>query len=343
MKIISALVGAASFLSVNTCPAQPMDFYQDAMDGSTMNAAQAAELEAGLETKPDDLSSRTKLLGYYFTKGRRPGEAVHNRRKHVLWVIKNHPGSGLAALPYCGMDGVFDPEGYVEAKKLWLEQTGAHPQDPKVLGNAAAFFLISDKDLAEGFLKRAQKTEPGNPSWPNHLGHLYSMANDKESALKSLAEYEKAQASDREKMSRFYRLDNLAKAAIKAEDLEKATRYAKESLDQAERFPKDWNHGNAIHHGNNVLGLVALKQGDAKLASEHLLQAGKTPGSPQLNSFGPNMTLAKALLEHGGKDAVLEYFGLCRKFWEMGGDRLDRWTKDVKAGNIPDFGGNLAY
>lgn len=320
-----------------------MNFHKDAMSGRTMNATQAAELETALEAKPDDLSSRTKLLGYYFGKGRGPGKALNNRRKHVLWVIRNHPGSELAALPYCDMDGVFDPEGYVEAKKLWLEQTEAHPQDPKVLGHAAAFFQISDTDLAEGFLKRAQKAEPENPTWSDNLGQLYSMADDKESSLKSLAEYEKAQASDREQMSKIYRLDNLAKAAIKAEDLEKATRYAKEALDGAERFPKDWNHGNAIHHGNNVLGLVALEQGDMKSAAEHLLKAGKTPGSPQLDTFGPNMSLAKALLEKGGKDVVLEYLELCRKFWKMGGDRLDRWTKDVKAGNEPEFGGNLSY
>jgi tetratricopeptide (TPR) repeat protein len=282
-------------------------------------------------------------LGYYFSKGRGTGKALNNRRKHVLWVIKNHPGAELAALPYCGMDGVFDPEGYVEAKKLWLKQTEAHPQDPMVLGHAAAFFTISDTDLAEGFLKRAQKADPENATWSDRLGHLYSMADDKEAALKSLAEYEKAQASDRDQMSKSYRLDDLAKAAIKAEDLEKATIYAKEALDGVERFPKDWNHGNAIHHANNVLGLVALKQADMKSAAAHLLKAGKTPGSPQLDSFGPNMSLAKALLEKGGKDTVLEYFELCRKFWEMGGDRLDQWTKDVKAGNIPDFGGNLAY
>lgn len=320
-----------------------MDFHQDAMIGHRLNADQVAELETALEAKPDDLSSRTKLLGYYFSKGRGKGDTLKNRRKHVLWVIKNQPGSDLAALPYCGMDGVFDPEGYVEAKKLWLEQSEAHPQDPKVLGNAASFFLISDKELAEGFLKRAQKAEPGNPTWADHLGHLYSMADDKESSVKSLAAYEKAQAADHEKISRFYRLDNLAKAAIKADDLDKATRYARESLDGAEGFPKDWNHGNAVHHGNNVLGLVALKQGNVKLAAEHLLKAGKTPGSPQLDSFGPNMTLAKALLEKGEKDAVLEYFDLCRKFWKMGADRLDRWSKDVKAGNTPEFGGNLAY
>ena len=80
-----------------------------------------------------------------------------------------------------------------------------------------------------------------------------------------------------------------------------------------------------------------------KLAAEYLLKAGATSGSPQLDSFGPNMSLAKELLEKDQREPVLLYFELCRKFWEMGGERLDRWTKEVNAGITPDFGGSLAY
>jgi hypothetical protein len=102
-------------------------------------------------------------------------------------------------------------------------------------------------------------------------------------------------------------------------------------------------YGNAIHDGNSVLGRAALKQGDIKKAARYLLDAGKTQGSPQLNSFGPNMSLAKELLEKGEKNAVLQYFEFCRKFWSMGGEDLDNWTKEVKAGKVPDFGANLSY
>ncbi len=344
MKSISALIIAATFLSAPACPAEAADPHADTMAGSNMNAEQAAKLEASVEKESADISARTKLLGYYFLAGRNAGNARDQRRKHVLWVIRNQPDSQLAGLPYCRMDGVTDPEGYVEAKKLWLEQTEAHPQDPKVLGNAAVFFMIQDRNLAEGFLKQAQKNEPVNPEWADKLGHLYSFSDDKDAASKSLQEFESAQASDKRKISRFYRLDQLAKAAFKAGDTEKATLYANELLAESASHPKDWNYGNAIHHANNVLGLCALQQGDAKLAAEFLIKAGKTPGSPQLDSFGPNMLLAKALLKDGqSKDAVLEYFGLCRKFWKSGGDQLDQWTKDVEAGNIPDFGGNLRY
>jgi hypothetical protein len=74
-----------------------------------------------------------------------------------------------------------------------------------------------------------------------------------------------------------------------------------------------------------------------------LLAAGNTPGSPQLDSFGPNMTLAKELFERGEKDAVIKYLQLCDKFWEMGHDRVKEWLAAIQAGGVPDFSANLNY
>jgi hypothetical protein len=92
-----------------------------------------------------------------------------------------------------------------------------------------------------------------------------------------------------------------------------------------------------------ILGRLALRSGDLKEAGEYLIEAGKTTGSPQLNSFGPNMTLAKELLEKGERDVVIEYFQLCAKFWRMHRGRLAEWESIVKGGGIPDFGANLRY
>ena len=55
------------------------------------------------------------------------------------------------------------------------------------------------------------------------------------------------------------------------------------------------------------------------------------------------MILAEALLEEGQIEIVLEYFELCRDFWEMHNGRLDRWSADVAAGRVPRFGANLLY
>jgi TonB family protein len=92
-------------------------------------------------------------------------------------------------------------------------------------------------------------------------------------------------SSDMTDQERFYALAKLAKAAWEAGAVDKAASYAGELVSSAQQYPKDWNYGNAIHDGNSVLGLVALRGGNRALAGKYLLESGKTPGSPQLNSF----------------------------------------------------------
>jgi hypothetical protein len=111
----------------------------------------------------------------------------------------------------------------------------------------------------------------------------------------------------------------------------------------APNFRSNWNYGNAIQDGNLVLGRIAVQNGKIEEAKKYLLEAGKSPGSPQMDSFGPNMSLAKDLLGKGERDAVLQYFELCRKFWNMDYGKLDEWTREVKAGETPNFGANLVY
>jgi len=96
-------------------------------------------------------------------------------------------------------------------------------------------------------------------------------------------------------------------------------------------------------NGNIILGRIALRMGAIDEAKKYLLDAGKTPGSPQLDSFGPNMALAKELLQNRENDVVLTYFYQCSKFWKLKRDRLDQWSALVEGSLIPDFGANLNY
>ena len=111
----------------------------------------------------------------------------------------------------------------------------------------------------------------------------------------------------------------------------------------AEQFRADWYYGNAVYYGHLVLGEVALARGDKSGAATELLAAGRTRGSPQLNSFGPNMRLAKALLQAGERAAVLGYLQSCASFWALGHRRLQDWAELVSTGGVPDFGPNLGY
>jgi hypothetical protein len=142
---------------------------------------------------------------------------------------------------------------------------------------------------------------------------------------------------------RLFGLRAAAERALGRNQLDDAASLAAELLSLAEQFSADWYYGNAVHYGHLVLGEVALARGDQSGAAPELLAAGHTPGSPQLNSFGPNMRLAKALLQAGERASVLEYLQSCESFWAMGYRQLQGWAELVRTGGTPDFGANLVY
>jgi hypothetical protein len=142
----------------------------------------------------------------------------------------------------------------------------------------------------------------------------------------------------------FYRLTKATPASFSNGEMGTAAQMAESLLKEAENWKDNWNYGNAIQAGNIVLGRIALKKGETAKAKQFLFAAGRTPGSPQLNSFGPDMSLAKELLAKGEKEAVLEYFELCSKFWGKHHQKqLDEWSAAVKQGDVPEFGANLKY
>jgi hypothetical protein len=89
-----------------------------------------------------------------------------------------------------------------------------------------------------------------------------------------------------------------------------------------------------------VLGRLALLKGDVTAAGRELLEAGKASGGPGLETYGPNMSLAKDLLEVDQADVVKEYLCECAVFWHNP-VALGRWMVSIDQGDVPDFGANL--
>jgi hypothetical protein len=137
-------------------------------------------------------------------------------------------------------------------------------------------------------------------------------------------------------------LPRLAKAAFNAGDYPRAAQYAQEALDAAHHGVFWWT-GDAVHQGNIVLGRLAMRSNDLEQAKRRLIAAGKTPGSSTLASIGPNLQLAKDLLDRGESAAVIEYLEECGSFWDGNRGKLAEWIVLVKAGLKPDFGANLGY
>jgi len=142
---------------------------------------------------------------------------------------------------------------------------------------------------------------------------------------------------------RFYLLTECLQKKFDAGEIEDAQDSIRELNILLPKYKTNWNYGNATHKINITLGRIALRNGNIDDAKMYLIKAGKTQGSPQLDSFGPNMSLANELLEKNQKKVVLEYFDLCRIFWENDFGKLDTWVAEVKDDKIPDFGANLIF
>jgi tetratricopeptide (TPR) repeat protein len=233
-----------------------------------------------------------------------------------------------------------NPALFAQRRAEWLACIESSPGDVNVLEQAADFVALLDPALAQDLYQKAEAIEPDNPRWILKLAQLHSRnaqrSADPVSAAKlALAEAERALAMGSTD-------GRLAQMAFDAGDMIKARAYAEQFLSTAPTVPA-WNAGNLIHKGNLVLGRIAVRDGRIADAVRFLGRSGDTPGSPQLNSFGPNMALAKDLLEAGETSAVLDYFERCRGFWKSGGSQLDRWTAEVREGKVPNFGANLQY
>lgn len=160
-------------------------------------------------------------------------------------------------------------------------------------------------------------------------------------AEQALARYEQALQAATAPERKFHLLTGAAPTALAAGQDDKAKSYARALLDQAPSMEQDWNYGNAVHVGNAVLGLIAAKRGDTAEAERLLLASAGSRGSPQLNSFGPDMLLARELLDKGRRETVAQYLELVGKFWRGHFGKLDEWKEVLAREGTPDFRPNL--
>lgn len=153
-------------------------------------------------------------------------------------------------------------------------------------------------------------------------------------------------------LDRFYDLSQEMSGAYKRGNDALAGSLALEYLQGAAKFPCNWNYGNAVHNANVILGLIALRKGRRAEAVVHLYAAGETPGSPQLDTFGPSLLLARELARVGEYKAAADYLVSISRFWKATDrsftgfmfpqlhdpDPLRTWVRELESGRVPDFG-----
>lgn len=137
------------------------------------------------------------------------------------------------------------------------------------------------------------------------------------------------------------RLPALAEAArqsLVAGQTAEAQKYAQEAIALLTSARGSSTAGDAAHVAHQVLGRVALRDSRLDEAKRQLMESASTPG-PRLMDYGPKLGLASELLQKGERQAVLDYFKACAKFWNR--NRLDEWSREITEGKTPEFPTNM--
>lgn len=180
----------------------------------------------------------------------------------------------------------------------------------------------------------------------------------RELALLAIAEGDQAMHAERtirslpprrtEGHADFVRID----AANAPTNWQHAEQYAQEALDLAPQARNHPDYGTAFFNANMVLGMAAMRNGDAKSAAAYLLKAADAPATDALRYPIGNArpwptiwhfpdTLAAALLQAGERDAVVAFLEKYARITVSGrgrtlGHRPDPQRQAARLGTGPE-------
>ena len=163
---------------------------------------QAAQLRASLQTNPEDLSARERLINYYFDEATAPPRFKRTPlqdaefTEQMLWIIRHHPESrALALMAPAIRAGFLSAPGVDSAVAAGLDDALARlPKSPELLFNASFFFRKGRAPQALELLQRARELDAAK----NSERYLFAMAEI----------YTTASIIDLYPQDRFFRLQN---------------------------------------------------------------------------------------------------------------------------------------
>ncbi|MBX3227674.1 MAG: hypothetical protein KIT84_15065 [Labilithrix sp.] len=296
----------------------------------------AAALEARVASDPNDVEARVKLVGCYFLASLWP-DKQGVRGEHLAWLARNRPDVGLGG--YGTLIAELAPEQHAVALAAWRDVALGPDVDLATLHNAASFIGFEHPEEAAELYRRASAREPAAYEWRKRRAQRLLAAARRDDAerpevlaAEAVEELRTALAlTDVDWIALGLRID-LLEALQLAERWDELAETARRVLADNETCRRTFQYGNAIHDAHLALGWCAYVGGDFAGGAACLRRAGKTPGSPQLDSFGPDFELARALLAAGEREAVLDYIEDCKRFWKGEEAWLMRCYELVAAG-----------
>jgi hypothetical protein len=293
---------------------------------------------------PNDVRARAKLFGAIMKQrvANRPSdETVHEG----LWWIEHHPDLQFTGT-VCQQFAHAPFPIYTKVRSAWETVLARSTGSAAVFQNAGQCFQVQEPERAEELWQQAHRLAPGDHQpalnlalLRYHRAHRYHQDGpatlDPVGAKDALTWFETALSRTTTDEQREPIFLWACDAAIGAGELDRAKEFGHELLRIASLGEPSKKSGSALFTGHTTLGRVALARDDIDDARLHLLEAGKTPGSASLDSFGPDFTLADALLGRGERQAVLTFLEDCAKFWKMDRGKLTAWRAQIETGGLP--------
>jgi hypothetical protein len=323
--------------------------------GLSGGSAELAAFERRLAADPHDLAARAGAVGALAAL-RASDPSHHDRRasEHVAWCIEHVPEHPLHGL-FRGPVGA-DFETHALLRSTWLDVLQREPEQASVLLHAAEFFEQQETARALELVGRALELAPDDADLLQRAAHMSwnaatraqkrgvwtrvhpelageALAHAREAARR----WERAAALPLSEPLQAHLRCHQAVAALACGAHAAARAHALAALHSSATLRDSWPYGNVIHEAHLVLGWLALEAGDVDGACVELLAAGRTPGSPQLNSFGPDLLLAKTLYERGARRRIVAYLEACALFWHSDHGRLDALRTAIGSGEVPSW------
>jgi hypothetical protein len=291
--------------------------------GLIMTERDALEALGRVQVEPT-VADHSVVVGYFCDKR----DYAHEHAASVLWLAVNEPSVVMSAAGRVAETAA--PAEHASLRQHWRHRLEDPDSPESVLVNAYEFCRNDDAVQAERIISRGLHDFGDGYFWHSArmtwLCHQYRLHRNVDLLDNALASSEEASRRAPGGLG----LTLLANAALIAGTAQRWD-HAGRLCDAVEA-----NHSAgslALHIVHTVRGLIALQNDRLSLATAHLVASLKPPHHPVVKTYGPHLTLARALLREGFPTPVLEFLDACRRVITAAPERVDRWIAAAQSGD----------
>lgn len=285
--------------------------------GTELIDRQVDEIDVESAFEEPDFVSIAKLLGFYRAH---KSSLPQNFHELQLRIVRSWPNEQIAwlAMTRAGRIQKTDLALYTLLVKEWVSHLRNNMLEISGFITLSNFLVVNgDENFATIVLEEGLQRLPSSEQLSDQRAQLIgkrclSGADDLE-PLQAFEYIEESLNSENDSFKKFSKIIMMLDLSFKIENQDKVEPTARNLLLLADDCRSDSaNYGYALHKAHTALGNLALNKKNEDLACSHLIKSVEIPPSFCLSVAGPDLSLAKALLERGRLVEISSFIGKCK-------------------------------